>query len=80
MNTSVETFLGALAGIPRLPGALCRGQWELFDDAELPDEALTLCRRCPALAACSAWFEGLPPRRRPQGVIAGRVFTRKDSA
>jgi WhiB family redox-sensing transcriptional regulator len=69
-------------GIPRLPGARCRGRHELFDPP-LPGppepiwrrqaEALAECRRCPALAACRAWFDELPPRRRPEGVIAGQI-------
>jgi WhiB family redox-sensing transcriptional regulator len=77
---AVDALFAALHGIPRLPGALCRGQHQLFDDADLPDEALAICTRCPALASCSAWFEALPPRHRPRGVIAGRVHKPKDAA
>jgi WhiB family redox-sensing transcriptional regulator len=74
-------LFAALAGIPRLPGAACRGHHELFDPhhGDAPErpgaeaKALALCHRCPALAGCSAWFDGLPPKQRPHGVIAGRV-------
>jgi WhiB family redox-sensing transcriptional regulator len=77
--SAVDLF-EALRGIPPLPGALCRGEHELFDDTDLPDEALELCSRCPALAGCTAWFEALPARHRPRGVIAGRVHKPKDAA
>ncbi len=76
-------FLAALAAaVPPLPGAACRGRPELFDPAE-PDEgpdtlddrhtaALALCKACPALTPCAAWFDGLRTQDRPEGVIAGR--------
>jgi hypothetical protein len=67
-TTNMGTLLGALHGIPRLPGALCRGRHWLFDDPDMPDEALALCRRCPELAGCVIWFESLPPKQRPSGV------------
>src|SRR5271166_3319532 len=69
-----EQFLQALIGVPRLPGALCKGLHELFDQQvgndrqEAEQTALSLCRRCPALASCEAWFEGLPANMRPGGV------------
>ena len=82
MNPS-ELF-GALTGIPSLPGARCIGKWDLFDvreERENPtivrdrhEKALGLCRLCPALADCSEWFGSLPRGKRPQGVIAGRVY------
>ena len=77
--SAVDALFEALRGIPPLPGALCRGQHELFDDADLPNRALALCARCPALAGCSTWFEALPPKHRPPGVIAGRVNSPKDA-
>ena len=60
MSTPTDLF-AALAGIPRLPGALCRGQTETFDAADDDQlvEAIELCRRCPALAPCSAWADTL---------------------
>jgi WhiB family transcriptional regulator, redox-sensing transcriptional regulator len=72
----------ALTAIPRLPGAACRGRHHLFDPADTtnPDhdnlqaQALALCRQCPALAGCTAWFESLPKRHRPSGVVAGRCI------
>ena len=77
-------LFGALSGIPALPGARCIGRWALFDareEREDPtvvrdrhEQALGLCRLCPALADCTAWFESLPRGKRPQGVIAGRVY------
>jgi len=83
--SAIDGLLGAILGAPALPGARCRGRPHLFDEpggredpavvAARQAQALGLCGRCPALAACSAWFESLPPRERPGGVIAGRVHT-----
>jgi hypothetical protein len=70
---NIDDLYNALAGIPRLPGALCRGEAELFDDFDLPDEALQLCAQCPALTDCARWFDSLRPSQRPHGVIAGTV-------
>ncbi|MGV0638248.1 hypothetical protein ABVK33_10045 [Mycobacterium kansasii] len=82
----LASLLSALGNIPSLPGALCRGHPEIWaeppppqsdpdpaDTAERLSFALSACCRCPALAVCRAWYEQLPPRKRPQGVIAGRV-------
>jgi len=76
--------LGALIGCVALPGALCRHKASTFDEArvdESPDvvearhaQARGLCQRCPALAACTAWIESLPARRRPTGIVAGRLY------
>lgn len=76
-------LFAALAGIPRLEGARCRGRWELFDPqgcgesepevAERHNYAAALCMRCPALEHCRTWLESLPPEERPEGVIAGVV-------
>ncbi|UUO01695.1 WhiB family transcriptional regulator [Mycolicibacterium novocastrense] len=66
-----------MASVPHLPGAACRGKWEIFDAEDPADpraeQALGLCARCPALAACTAWIDGLPPTLRPAGVVAGRL-------
>ena len=82
------TIVGLLlaVGAPALPGARCRGRAHLFDEpeqgepAELVEQrhaqALGLCRHCPALTACAAWFDTLPPRQRPAGVVAGRTYHR----
>jgi WhiB family redox-sensing transcriptional regulator len=81
--TDVHGLFGALAGIPRLDGAACRGQAWAFDPVEQSDNgaevrdlqlaALAVCAVCPALDACRTWFDSLPPRDRPTGVIAGRI-------
>jgi hypothetical protein len=79
--TAVGDLFAALAAIPALPGANCRGKHDLFDlrdvnDADRDDaeaHALSLCRQCEALAGCSRWFDSLPPRQRPTGVIAGPI-------
>ncbi len=73
----------ALAAAPRLPGAACKGRYELFDPAEPGEDeddytyrdetALAICRHCPALTDCQSWLETLPPRQQPPGVIAGRI-------
>ncbi len=79
--SDVEALLASLAaGIPPLRGAACVGHSHLFDAAE-DDEtrasaqhrfaaALELCRTCGCLAACRAWLESLPVKRRPAGVVA----------
>jgi len=68
-------LFASLGPIPRLPGAKCVGRYDLFDSTK-PDDvtaAIELCSFCPALAACAAWVDSLPPKRRPVGVTAGRV-------
>lgn len=78
----LDSMLAALAGIPRLHGAECRGRSNLFDPpTELnPDDleyaytaALRICAQCPALTGCQAWFDDLPHDKRPPGVVAGRI-------
>lgn len=80
---SVEELFASLAGAPALPGARCRHRGALFDAAERGEDpkavrarhnqALGLCQRCPALDGCKQWFDGLPVRKRPSGVVAGWV-------
>ena len=82
------TIVGLLlaVGAPALPGARCRGRAHLFDEpepgepAELVEQrhaqALGLCQHCPSVTACAAWFDALPPRQRPGGVIAGHIHRR----
>jgi WhiB family transcriptional regulator, redox-sensing transcriptional regulator len=68
-----------LRGVPRLPGALCRGRHSLFDIDEknpayrerIADEAAAVCFRCPVLAECGRW--AAHPHARVRGVVAGRV-------
>lgn len=85
MSDQLHDLLASLVGAPALPGARCRGRHHLFDERG-PDEsaetatarhqqALGLCRLCPALASCQQWFGGLPKSQRPPGVIAGAVRT-----
>jgi hypothetical protein len=80
-----DLFAALGSAIPALPGANCRSKHALFDprNADDPDrddaeaQALSLCRQCEALAGCSRWFDSLPPRQRPTGVIAGRIHRPK---
>ncbi|MBU3749819.1 MAG: hypothetical protein FGM52_05110 [Mycobacterium sp.] len=78
-----ESLLSALAGVPVLRGARCRGRHALFDP-QRPEEpadvaaarhrqALALCDACPALPGCRTWAAALPIRKRPYGVIAGQL-------
>lgn len=88
MTGVLADVLDALGAAPSLPGARCRGRWELFDATvhesrgaptaavlSARTEALAICNSCPALAACTTWVESLPPRQRPHGAIAGRIRT-----
>jgi hypothetical protein len=55
VNTMLDDLLDALAGAPRLPGAACVGESELFDETDDPsaiDLAVRICHGCPALFAC----------------------------
>lgn len=80
---NLEALLAAVGAAPALPGAKCRHRSHLFDEAqpgESPEatearhqQALGLCRVCPALASCSEWFAALPARKRPPGVVAGQI-------
>jgi hypothetical protein len=78
-----DQLLAAIAGAPALHGARCRGKGHLFDEAA-PNErqstvearhiqAMGLCQHCPALDRCREWYESLPRRKRPLGVVAGQV-------
>jgi hypothetical protein len=72
------TMMAVLLAVqtPRLTGAACRGQAELFDAANRHDPriagARAICASCPVLGACRAWLVGLPVGLRPCGVVAGR--------
>ena len=82
--TTFTDLLAALAGVPRLPGAKCRGRHALFDEARedeaLPDverrhrAALEVCADCPVLRLCADWIAALPPADRPGGVVAGQIL------
>ncbi len=85
--TALHHLLEALAAAPSLPGARCRGRHHLFDEAapnEAPEvveqrhaQVLGLCSRCPAADRCRAWFNALPARHRPHGVVAGQLRTQQ---
>lgn len=70
---------------PDLPGARCRGRWELFDlrpgthphHVDLAAEAVAICQGCPALADCRQWAATLP-RNTVTGVLAGTVIAWTD--
>lgn len=83
MSNTPSDLFSAIGMAPALPGARCRGRSHLFDPPERGEDpdttdyrhrhALALCRGCTALASCTAWFDTLTPRKRPQGVTAGRI-------
>lgn len=72
MNPQAFLF-GILAAVPDLPGAACAGHAPAFDEDGDEAAALALCGRCSALRRCRSWFDGLEPRQRPTGVVAGLV-------
>lgn len=88
--SDLHDLLGAMRRAPKLADAACRGMWAVFDPAEHGEDpadtadrhhgAITLCRSCPALDACEQWFNDLPPRLRPIGVVAGRIHEPKPRA
>jgi hypothetical protein len=78
-----ENLLAAIGAAPALPGARCKNRAHLFDGAEPGEnpatveqrhaQALALCSRCDAAKRCLEWFEALPARNRPVGVVAGQI-------
>ncbi len=75
-----EQFLGlvaAFAAAPSLPGAVCKGHHELWDETADPgviEWTTGQClHRCPAYTACAAWAAGLKPADL-HGVVAGVVY------
>ena len=83
VNPEMASALFAMiaAYSPELPGAVCvdPAAREIFDRVDTRAtaavaEAAWVCSRCPALTACRAWVEGLPPARRPRGVVGGLVI------
>ncbi|MGZ9828754.1 hypothetical protein ACXYTP_17750 [Tsukamurella ocularis] len=84
IDGTIDMIAAVLDSVPKLDGAACDGQHELFDGGrpgEHPDDvayrhavAATICRnRCPALPDCARWLDRLAPRRRPAGVVAGTI-------
>jgi Transcription factor WhiB len=53
----VEALAAIFRDVPHLPGALCVGKHELFDNYDSHYEAARICRRCPARAACREWAD-----------------------
>lgn len=74
-----------MAHRPPLLAAACAGQWELFDEQnhdkretataaqQRHTHAALLCAACPELDPCRRWADGLTPRQRPPGVLAGQI-------
>ena len=88
--TALADLLDALAAAPNLPQARCVDRRDLFDAAieadrtgpggaadlaQAREAALSVCAACPELEPCRAWFDALPPKRRPLGVCGGRLNT-----
>jgi hypothetical protein len=81
--SGVGALLTALS-VPTLTGAKCKGKHTIFDPPERggvsrsqvmnQERALRMCRRCPCLAECRRFYDSLPARQRPTGVVAGRVI------
>jgi hypothetical protein len=79
----LDDIIAAVGAAPCLPGARCRGKHHLFDAAATHEppkvvearhaQAIGLCSHCPALPRCAAWFDSLPPSKRPEGVVAGKL-------
>ena len=77
MNDVWLGILGAAAGVPELPGARCRGRWEIFDAIHDPAAvavATALCNRCPALIQCTEYANA--NKTKLHGIVAGRVFNK----
>lgn len=78
MSAALAALVGALARVPALPGARCRGRAELFDGDDGPDgertrRAAAVCQACPALTPCSRWADSQRANTL-DGVIAGRLY------
>ena len=68
-----ELVAAIVRGTPRLPGALCRHQPDLFDGDDDQDarQAAEFCGRCPASEPCRAWSESLA-HNEAHGILAGQ--------
>jgi Transcription factor WhiB len=71
----LAAMMGVISGIPRLDGAACVGEHDLFDNHEGPaaDDAIAICHQCPARVECERWFLSLRPSERPPGITAGHA-------
>lgn len=73
MSDTWASLAEALTGVPKLPGARCRGRsliWDETEDREVVEYAQNQCLACPALAACREWAA---TQKRLTGVVAGCV-------
>jgi hypothetical protein len=70
--STLDGWLDTIANGPDLEKGLCIGNWDLFDDVDLPDEALALCRQCSVQQRCADWSATLSDREL-SGVVAGVV-------
>jgi hypothetical protein len=64
----------ALAGVPDLGGARCRGRWAIWDETEDPEivqYAINQCEACSALVDCKAYAA---TQKRLTGVVGGRLY------
>lgn len=78
----LDAWTAQIGSAPDLHGALCRGSadWDHDRDREpVADRearlarAVATCERCPVLAQCRAWLDGLPKHRQPTGAVGGRI-------
>lgn len=74
-----EELLRALTAGPNLPGAACKDHLDVFDATSergahrAYTAAIQICAGCPVLQRCGTHWDSLPPRKRPFGVMAGRI-------
>ena len=82
----INLLIEILRGTPRLPGAACRDDPDLFDATVAEgqgsrqsglgaarERARAVCAGCPALDACRDWVRATPQKRRPVGIVAGHA-------
>ena len=75
VTNNFESLLAALSSMPRLDGR-CVGRWELwdvYDDPAITEYTVNQCLSCPALEACRTYFDAMPKRKRPPGVIGAKI-------
>jgi WhiB family transcriptional regulator, redox-sensing transcriptional regulator len=51
----LELLIAIFRDVPTLPGALCVGRSDLFDNFGSHFEASRICARCPCRTACQSW-------------------------
>lgn len=70
-----ELLIGALAGIPDLRKARCKGrtEWDEYDCMETVEYCIHRCNSCVELQKCREWYLALRPSQRPVGVCAGEL-------